>query len=201
LRQVLSYGAHPPRELRDRLRGRIVFQVPQHLMPVLDRRHVTQRDPEEGHQVVLLPAGRHLAEYLVKVQVREEGRFRALAGLDGFAEQNADKRHEKLTRTSTGSLIRQKPSAKAAVSGGLHHLRRLYPRYRRGRDHSGSGYPGPILRASGDNGHRLRRGLPTARHDWRGPDRNAGRGAPRIALLAPCVSGSKEIPVKSSITR
>jgi len=106
LGQPVPHGPHPLREPGDGPGRVLLFQVPEHLMPVLDRVRVAQRRPEKRGQVVLLPAGGHARAYPVKVKVPEERRLRPLGGRDRRAGQNADNRHGSHTSTSTESLTR-----------------------------------------------------------------------------------------------
>jgi hypothetical protein len=127
LGQVLAHVAHPRPELRHRFAEGLVRQVPLHLMPVLHRRHVAQRGGEEGREIVLVPSGGHRGEDLVEVQITEQRGIFALGRRRGAVEKNAVERPCRAHSSLHRHVVRQKPSATAAVSGELHHLTRLYP--------------------------------------------------------------------------
>lgn len=90
--QVLTHLLHPAGELAHPCEHRLLPQVAQHVMAVVNGLDLVKRPVEEPSQVILLTPGGERAHHLVEMQVREEVGLagRRVGKALGDIEQDAD---------------------------------------------------------------------------------------------------------------
>ena len=93
-RQMPAHLPHSARELTHGSEHRLVLEVAQHMVAVVNGFHLAQRPVEEAREVVLLAAGGERGHDLIETQVGEEIRLaRHVAGIAFAAvEQDAPER-------------------------------------------------------------------------------------------------------------
>ncbi len=120
--KLLPHAAHAVGKSCHRRAQAGSLQVSHHGLPAGDRRHIRERDAEEGIELILLPARRHDREELIQVEIGEVG------GIPGLRrhrplEEDALKRHWHPSRPPGDALTRpararRRPSPPPPRRGG-----------------------------------------------------------------------------------